>query len=178
MTEPDPEVAFAAIEIDAQFALDRPWLSAPPVAARPLVTIGIFPAFGAHRAWSVFDTPGPSVLVREIAWDRVSDLAAFAEPFPGRVLPRPTKPTLVLRDIHTPRATLAEFLASVESLPLPAETPPWSPTASEVSFVRLDARPGAPRFVWTWDLPPGWETLLTWFAEAIRTLEHVMTESR
>jgi hypothetical protein len=178
VTEPDPEVAFAALEIDAQFALDRPWLSAPPVAARPIVTLGVFPAFGAHRAWAVFDTPGPSVLVREIAWDRVSDLAAFAEQFPGRVLPRPTKPTLALRDVHTPRSTIADFLSSTEALPLPAETPPWSPAAGEVSFVRLDSRPGAPRFTWTWDLPPGWETLLTWFAEGVRTLEHVMTESR
>ena len=62
MAEPDPETAFAALEIEAQFALDRPWEPAPAVAARPLLTLGSFPAFGAHRSWAVFDTPGPATI--------------------------------------------------------------------------------------------------------------------
>lgn len=170
MSDTDPELAFAALEKDAHDALLRPWESAPPVAARPLLTIASFPAFGAHRSWCLFDGDAGALALREIAWDRVSDLAAFAEPFPGRELPRPTRPTLAIRDLRLPRTKLEDLLASMEALALPDSAPLPAFSAGEVLIVRFDARPGARSYRWEHDIPDGWERLAEWTLEAREAL--------
>lgn len=175
MADTDPDLAFAALESEAHASLARPWATPPPLAARPLLTVEFFPAFGAHRAWCVFDAEHGGLVLREAAWDRVSDLAAFAEPFPGRERPRPSRPTLAVRDVLVPRTDLEDLLDASESLPLPSG-PPLPPYSSgEISSVRFDARPGAPRFRWELEIPSGWEKLAEWTAEARARLEEAMT---
>ncbi len=177
MADIDPEAAFAALENAAHEALLRPWTPAPPVAARPLLTIASFPAFGAHRSWCLFDRDAGALALREIAWDRVSDLAAFAEPFPGRELPRPTRPTLAIRDLVLPRTKLEDLLASTEALTLPLSAPLPAYSAGEVLIVRFDARPGAPQFRWEHDIPDGWERLAEWALEAREALVAAVLEA-
>lgn len=172
----DPEELFAALELQASLVLSKPWSAEPLVAARPLLSLSTEPAFGAYRSWTVFDGPAGTLLVREIAWDRVSDLATFAEQFPGRERPRATKPSLAVRDASAPRASLEDLLDAAERFPLPGPAG-FSPATGQIDAVRFDARPGAPEFRWGHELPAGWERIAEWAAEARGLLEEALRDS-
>ncbi|MCE9582014.1 MAG: hypothetical protein K8T20_05805 [Planctomycetes bacterium] len=176
MAAPDPEREFAALEAVAHAALDHPEALAPVLRVKPLLTLWSAPAFGPHRSWVLLDTPGADFQVREALWERVPDLAAFAEQFPGHQIPRPSAPTLVVQDARIARTALASLLAEAEALPLPTAPAHFTTAAVECSAVRFDSRPGAPRFDWGWEIPAGGEALAAWFLGMREVIEKALLQ--
>jgi hypothetical protein len=151
--------------------------SAPSLTGyRSLFRLWHYPAFQAHRSWTVFKSRGgrepAQFLVRQVAWDRAYDHQRLREPLLGLQEGFQSHPKIEVRDRPLGAAVLAArlSLAKFESLPVVGLD---SGLCVDGASFGYEEQEGERRLEWCCDGPADWREFTTWAGDMMRWLHEI-----
>jgi hypothetical protein len=124
-----------------------------------------YPAFEAHRSWSVFELrsrrESAQFVVRQVTWDRPHDCQRLRDPLLGLQEGFHSDPKIELRDRPLDPSELATRLAAAQSLPVLIVGRYTGVCLDGVRF-GFEERNGSPRLEWCCDGPAEWREFTSW----------------